>query len=219
MQNEVNAVNEVNEVNAVNAAGVEIKSIIQIAKDYAESSAKAAAEQEKADVTARDLSNRCREELGDRWIGINFNSARASKAGDHAASLGMTLDQLKLAIEIKDAFDAAIIKSLKRKGFTEERAKSVKDQRWLEVKRVTIRDLKREEKAKKPKVEPSKSVDAQDAQDAPVDPLTSARRTCAQLIIELNALVDQRGKTSVNEVDLGESIQDALKIQRRLNPK
>jgi hypothetical protein len=211
--------NEVNEVNAVNAAGVEIKSIIQIAKDYAESSAKAAAEQEKADVTARDLSTRCRDELGDKWIGINFNSARASKAGDHAASLGMTLDQLKLAIEIKDAFDVAIIKSLKRKGFSEEKAKSVKDQRWLEVKRVTIRDLKREAKASKPKVEPSKSVDAQDAQDAPVDLIASAKRTCAQLIIELTALVDKRGKASLDETILQECLQDSLKIQRRLNPK
>lgn len=216
MQNQVNAV-EVDAVEAeLNAALAEIRSIVQVAKDYAEASAKAEAEKEKADITARDLATRCRAELGDKWFKINFNSARASKAGDHAASLGMTLEQLQLAIEIKDAFDAAIIKSLKRKGFTEERARSVKDQRWLEVKRVTIRDLKREEKAKKPKVQPSKSVETQ---DAPVDLIASAKQACAELIIRLNALVDQKGKASLEESALQESLQDALKIQRRLNPK
>ena len=127
MAKQVNDAVEVNtaeavEVNAAEAVEVnaetEIRSIIEVAKDYGVSSANAAAEQDKACITARDLSDRCRAELGDRWIGINFNSARASKAGDHASSLGMTLDQLKLAIEIKDAFDASITKVLKSKGFS-----------------------------------------------------------------------------------------------------
>ena len=173
------------------------------------------------DSAAKAVDKMFRESVHSRYYDINFRSARSANAVEHAAKIGIPILKLKKAIELKDQFDEAVVAALVDKGMSEDEAKSRKDQHWQNVCRNAQSNPKgHKAKAQKAK---AKTAEAEPAEAEPkeekADVLTVARQQCNNLVIALNALIDQRGKASLDLTDLEEAIAITAKVQQLLNPK
>jgi len=173
------------------------------------------------DSAAKAVDKMFRESVHSRYYDINFRSARSANAVEHAAKIGIPILKLKKAIELKDQFDEAVVAALVDKGMSEDEAKSRKDQHWQNVCRNAPSNPKgHKAKAQKAK---AKTAEAEPAEAEPkeekADVLTVARQQCNNLVIALNALIDQRGKASLDLTDLEEAIAITAKVQQLLNPK
>jgi hypothetical protein len=171
------------------------------------------------DSAAKAVDKMFRESVHSRYYDINFRSARSANAVEHAAKIGIPILKLKKAIELKDQFDEAVVAALIDKGMSEADAKSRKDQHWQNV----CRNAPSNPKGHKAKAEKAKAKTAEPVEPAEpegkADALTAARQQCNNLVIALNALIDQRGKASLDLTDLEEAIAWAAKVQQLLNPK